>query len=170
MVRSGGYNGFSFREIASSIGIKSASVHHHFPTKEDLILEIAKQYQDNFFQALGEPHPAGTNTKNQLEHYCRVFQTAFESTGRACLCGVLANEAEQLPSSVRYVVHEFVKANIIWLEKAMSPEIASGRCREKAEMIYCALEGAMGIAALAKDGKWVERVSSIIVQLVFPHQ
>jgi hypothetical protein len=31
-IRSAGYAGFSFRDLAAEIGIKSASVHHHFPT------------------------------------------------------------------------------------------------------------------------------------------
>ena len=29
----GGFGGFSFREIAADVGIKSSSVHYHFPTK-----------------------------------------------------------------------------------------------------------------------------------------
>ena len=33
-VREGGYNNFSFRELAKEVGIKSASVHYHFPTKQ----------------------------------------------------------------------------------------------------------------------------------------
>src|ERR1700720_895295 len=32
----GGFGGFSFREIAADVGIKSSSVHYHFPTKENL--------------------------------------------------------------------------------------------------------------------------------------
>jgi TetR/AcrR family transcriptional repressor of nem operon len=32
-IRQAGYRGFSFRDLAAEIGIKSASVHHHFPTK-----------------------------------------------------------------------------------------------------------------------------------------
>ena len=40
-VRKGGYNNFSFREIANEVGIKSASVHYHFKTKADLGAEPA---------------------------------------------------------------------------------------------------------------------------------
>jgi hypothetical protein len=29
-IRSAGYAGFSFRDLAAEIGIKTASVHHHF--------------------------------------------------------------------------------------------------------------------------------------------
>ena len=34
-MRIGGFNGFSFREIAADVGVKSSSVHYHFPTKGD---------------------------------------------------------------------------------------------------------------------------------------
>lgn len=33
IVQAHGYNGLSFRELAKQVGIKSASIHHHFPTK-----------------------------------------------------------------------------------------------------------------------------------------
>src|ERR1700732_273229 len=36
----GGFGGFSFREIAADVGIKSSSVHYHFPTKEDLAAAV----------------------------------------------------------------------------------------------------------------------------------
>ncbi|MFT5578547.1 MAG: TetR/AcrR family transcriptional repressor of nem operon, partial [Paraglaciecola psychrophila] len=54
-VRSGGYNSFSFRELAAEVGIKSASVHYHFPTKSDLGAAVAHQYTDEFLKALGDP-------------------------------------------------------------------------------------------------------------------
>ncbi len=162
MARSGGYNGFSFREIATSVGIKSASVHHHFPTKENLTLEVARLYEESFFAALGEFAPPGGTPESQLRHYCDVFKNAFESSGRACLCGVLSNEAEQLPQSVREVIAGFVSANISWLEQAIkqgSADSGYDNAREKAELVYCALEGAMGVAALKQDIGWITRVS-----------
>lgn len=33
-IRQGGYSGFSFREIAADVGVKSSSVHYHFPIKK----------------------------------------------------------------------------------------------------------------------------------------
>ncbi|MEM7674070.1 MAG: TetR/AcrR family transcriptional regulator [Verrucomicrobiota bacterium] len=158
MVRSGGYNGFSFREIASSIGIKSSSVHHHFPTKEALTLEVARQYHENFFASLGEPLQTKSDSKARLRHYCGVFRSAFESSGRACLCGILSNEAEQLPESVRKVIVDFVRANVSWLEQVLEQDYEDGMARERAELVYCALEGAMGVASLQQDLSWIDRI------------
>ena len=54
-MREGGFHGFSFRDVAAAVGIKSASVHHHFPTKEDLGAAAARAYADRQMAALGDP-------------------------------------------------------------------------------------------------------------------
>jgi TetR/AcrR family transcriptional repressor of nem operon len=43
-MRNAGYGGFSFRDLAAEIGIKSASVHHHFPTKATMAAAVARRY------------------------------------------------------------------------------------------------------------------------------
>ena len=47
-----GYGGFSFRELAAEIGIKSASVHHHFPTKATMAAALARRYGDRLLAAV----------------------------------------------------------------------------------------------------------------------
>jgi TetR/AcrR family transcriptional repressor of nem operon len=43
-MQQGGFGGFSFREIAADVGIKSSSVHYHFPTKEDLAAAVIHRW------------------------------------------------------------------------------------------------------------------------------
>ena len=45
LIRKGGYNSFSFRDLAQKSGIKSSSVHYYFPTKSDLVVELIKNYE-----------------------------------------------------------------------------------------------------------------------------
>jgi AcrR family transcriptional regulator len=54
MARTGGYNGFSFREIAKAVGIKAASVHYHFPTKDELGAAVARRYTERFLATPGD--------------------------------------------------------------------------------------------------------------------
>ena len=46
----GGFGGFSFREIAADVGIKSSSVHYHFPTKEDLSAAVIRRWGGIYFR------------------------------------------------------------------------------------------------------------------------
>lgn len=160
MVRVGGYNGFSFREIAAEIDIKSSSVHYHFPNKEDLALAVAKRYMQNVMDALGDPAPGDATAEMQADRYCQVFQQSFVEAGSACLCGMLSSETALLPPSVKQVLIEFVDANVSWLEQGL------GLPTSEARLIYTAMEGAMSTAALKQDVRWVESVSESVKRFV----
>ena len=47
-IRDKGFNAFSFNDISKSIGIKTASIHYHFPTKTDLAIAIIKDHAAKF--------------------------------------------------------------------------------------------------------------------------
>jgi len=100
MVRQGGYNNFSFRNIATAVGIKSSSVHYHFSTKEDLGVAVAKYYTDKFLTALGDPADIIAAKKNPVSSYINAFRSALEEDKGMCLCGILGAEAEILPARV----------------------------------------------------------------------
>jgi TetR/AcrR family transcriptional regulator, transcriptional repressor for nem operon len=161
-IRRGGYNDCSFREIAAEIGIKSASVHHHFPLKQDLAAAVARRYTQNFFANLDQLQRVEVTIREELARYCGLFRSAFLAGGRACLCGVLSNEAALLPELVRVEVIAFAEANVDWLEKVFNAEQSSGSSRQKARLIYSALQGAMGVSALNKDVHWLDDVTDCI--------
>ena len=85
-IRRGGYNSFSFRDIAAVVGVKSASVHYHFPTKEKLAAAVARRYTDRFFQAIDERVAMGDNI---VEAWRGGFRDALLHDGTLCLCGAL---------------------------------------------------------------------------------
>lgn len=43
-----GFRSFSFQDIANDLGIKKASIHYHYPSKEELGLEILEAYNKDF--------------------------------------------------------------------------------------------------------------------------
>jgi AcrR family transcriptional regulator len=43
-----GFNGFSYANIASELGVKNAAIHYHFPTKEAMGVAVIKRYRDRF--------------------------------------------------------------------------------------------------------------------------
>jgi TetR/AcrR family transcriptional repressor of nem operon len=111
-VRSGGYNNFSFRELATEVGIKSASVHYHFPTKSDLGAALAHQYTDDFLTALGDPNELYAAGKNPINVYINLFRNALVQDKKMCLCGLLGAESDSLPEKVRYETKLFFERNI----------------------------------------------------------
>src|ERR1700743_44013 len=105
-IRSGGFNGFSFREIAADVGIKSSSVHYHFPTKENLAAAGVRRGADRAF--------AHSDERLQTEHdparvLARMFRGTVFSKGGMCPCTVLGAGAQDLPAEVAAEVKSFFK-------------------------------------------------------------
>lgn len=94
-VRTGGYNGFSFREIERDTVLTNAGVHHHFPTKADLVARLADDYTSRFLAALDDC-PAG----QRVESLRGLFSRSLHKDGKMCLCGLLAAETGSLPAPV----------------------------------------------------------------------
>lgn len=149
MARTGGYNGFSFREIAKRVGIKAASVHYHFPGKDDLGATLAKRYTDRFLDALGDPHDAGIPPETLLRRYVQAYRSALVDDGLMCLCGMLGAEIAYLPDIVAAEARRFFERNIDWLVRVLArmPDIVpADRSRTAALSMIAALEGAMILA------------------------
>ncbi len=158
-IREGGVHAFSFRKIADELGIKSASVHYHFATKEALLLAVSERYTRFFFQALSQPE----EHKDALGHYVSVFSRALAEDGKACLCGILAAESGQLDPELRKLLREFEANNIAWLKKAL----AGHQKREAlASVVFFSLEGAMTFAALTGDLAHFTKVGKTLRSLI----
>lgn len=143
--RRGGYQGFSFRELAGDVGIKSASVHHHFSTKSELLAQLARRYRERSVAALGDPTGLGP-----VEAFSRVAAMLVDANDRAdrmCLCGILGAESDALPPPVAQEIAAFFRALEAWMREAFGAEH-----RGPAPMTLLAgLEGALLIARTCRD-------------------
>ena len=149
-VRLGGYDNFSFRELAAEVGIKSASVHYHFPTKADLGAELAHQYTNSFLAVLGDPESILAKGENPIDAYTQLFRNALLNDNKMCLCGLLGAQGESLPEKVRVEVKRFFNENLAWLSKAHEANGKSDPAQAAITTISL-LEGAMMISKALND-------------------
>ncbi|WP_200832631.1 TetR/AcrR family transcriptional regulator [Candidatus Halocynthiibacter alkanivorans] len=150
MARGGGYNSFSFREIAAEIGIKPASVHYHFATKELLGAAIASRYTERFLQALGAPDALAPDIA--IGRYIEAYRGALIQEELMCLCGMFGAQIACLPETVAHEAQAFFERNMAWLEtvfarSGFTPEAA----RPEAASLIATLEGAMILARTMQD-------------------
>ncbi|HXV31441.1 MAG TPA: TetR/AcrR family transcriptional regulator [Sinorhizobium sp.] len=140
-IRRAGYSGFSFREIAADVGVKSASVHYHFPTKEKLAAAVARRYTDRFLEAVDHRLALGDGL---VEAWRQVFRLALHRDGKMCLCGALGATSQDLASEVKEEVKRFF---LIGIERL----VKGGLRRETAVQVLATLEGAMLTANVLDD-------------------
>src|SRR3546814_13448902 len=103
LVQERGCNAFSYRDLAALIGIKTSSIHYHFPTKDDLLLAIAQQYHTRWYAAMQTIDPDLT-ADAKLRAYVDAHRRAFQNSERICLAAALAADIASLPPSVRQSV------------------------------------------------------------------
>lgn len=138
-----GYGGLSFRELAKAIGIKSASIHYHFPTKADLGAALARRYADDARGALDEIRAASDDPATCLRSYAAIFRRALADDNRMCLCGFMAAEHDDLPDAVKSGVQDFADLNVAWIARVLAAGSSDTDASiRRAHAIFAAIGGA----------------------------
>jgi TetR/AcrR family transcriptional repressor of nem operon len=143
-IRAGGYNGFSFRDLAADLGIKSASVHYHFPSKASLATAVARRYGERVLAAT-----SATVGGDPLPVWREAFRSALRADGRMCLCGVLGAETSALPAEVAAEARSFFERALEQLAEALEGRTEDPR--GLATRVLATLEGAMLLARALDD-------------------
>lgn len=160
-VQAHGYNGLSFRELAKAVGIKSASIHYHFPTKGDLGAALARRYGEDAAAMLDRIRTETPDPVLSLRRYTDVFRLALENENRMCLCGFLAAEYDDVPEAVKAEVRAFADINVAWLVKVLSAADATGdeaAIEGRALAIFAAIGGAQLAARSRGDIAVFDRI------------
>ncbi|MEP9380051.1 TetR/AcrR family transcriptional regulator [Aquabacter sp. CN5-332] len=122
-MRRGGFNGFSFREIAADVGVKSSSVHYHFPTKENLAAAVIKRYTTESAEMFERELAKETDP---VKVWVKAFRVTIHSQDRMCPCAVLGGSSQDLPPEVAAEVKRFFKmCHDKLVERGLPPDEAS---------------------------------------------
>jgi TetR/AcrR family transcriptional repressor of nem operon len=143
--RSGGYNAFSFRELADDVGVKSSSIHYHFPTKPALAEALTQRYVERARGSLGDA--ATLSADEALARVTGLFRNALVRDDRMCLCGLFGAERDVLPPAVDAAVASFFRLILDYLRTAF----ASDAHRDTPEAVLARLEGALIVARSLRD-------------------
>jgi TetR/AcrR family transcriptional regulator, transcriptional repressor for nem operon len=159
-IQTRGYNGFSFHDLSTAVGIKTASIHYHFPTKAALGEALVQRYSDDFMKALGDPDAEAPD--ELLARYIGLFRQSLQQ-GRMCLCGMVGAEIEDVPEAVAAEVRAFFAANRLWLQRVLTRQ-GVPKPFETAAMVIAALEGAMLVARVSGDSQLFDVIADSVAR------
>ncbi len=165
-MRSGGFDAVSFRDLAKEVGIKSASVHYHFPQKADLGEAVVRRYAGHILEALGAPDDPSESVTVRIERLCAVYRSAVLDDELVCLCCVLGAEQPKLPEQVADAVSTYFNDILSWTSTALDPKGNAGKTAPsaKAGHIIASLQGAMILALATKRQELFTDTASHIVR------
>jgi TetR/AcrR family transcriptional regulator, transcriptional repressor for nem operon len=148
-----GYGGLNIRNLAADVGIKAASIYHHFPSKADLAAAVAKRYWEDSAAVLEGLWTESSDPLHCLRQYPNTFRKSLESDNRMCLCSFMAAEFDDLPEAVKKEVQTFADVNVAWLSKVLSAAavVSSKESKRRARAIFAAVAGAQLMARSRSD-------------------
>lgn len=149
LVVSGGYNGFSYADIAEVVGIRKASIHHHFPSKVDLMVELVRRYRADLQAGLAAME-AGASPLEALQRYTGTWERCIaDGSMPFCVGAMLASELPALPTELAAEVRAHFRVLSDWLTSVIGRGVAAGEllapegARARAETFMATVHGAM---------------------------
>lgn len=153
LIRTRGCNGFSYRDMAEHVGVKTSSIHYYFPGKDDLLYEAVEAYSARALAALraiDQSLPA----RAQLEAYLSLMESRACDSGELCLGGMLAAEVMTLPDRVRGALQGFFRAHEAWLARVLAEGKAQGTLKfngtaeSAGRAVFATVQGCMLVSRL----------------------
>jgi len=160
LIIAGGYNGFSYADVAEVVGIRKPSIHHHFASKVDLVRTLVARYREEAQAGLAALERNIPDAREQLENYVAYWERCItDATAPFCVCALLASELPILPEEVALEVRAHFRFLASWLTSVMERGKRKGRlkisgpARVEAEGFMATIHGAMLSARASGDPK-----------------
>jgi TetR/AcrR family transcriptional regulator, transcriptional repressor for nem operon len=175
LVQTRGFNGMSYADVAAQLGVTKASLHYHFPSKEELGCALIERYHAHFDAALDAIGQQESGPREKLRQYAALYQAVLNNE-RMCLCGMLAAEYATLPAAMQKRLTSFFDANERWLAGVLRGGLRAGVFRfhdspdERARLLLGALEGAMLIARSYGDPRRFSIAVDHVLADIEPHE
>ncbi|MDR6196859.1 TetR/AcrR family transcriptional regulator [Siphonobacter sp. SORGH_AS_0500] len=112
LIRTKGYNAFSYADLSAPLKIKNAAIHYHFPSKEVLGASVIEEMVLGFQQLSSSW--SDQSEKEQIEWFMDIYRNSYEK-GMVCLMGSLAPDFETLSPAMQAQIQRMSRVILDWL-------------------------------------------------------
>lgn len=148
MLYKAGYNAFSYRDISEIVGIKTSSIHYHFPVKADLATALAKRWRKYFAGALSAIDAGAATPSGKLKALFQSFSRKLKERCSVCPCSMLSTDFANIPESARSEVRASWEDAERWIAGVLEEGRRRGEFHFKGDpesvalSIFASIEGA----------------------------
>ncbi|WP_206860339.1 TetR/AcrR family transcriptional regulator [Lysobacter changpingensis] len=171
LIAVGGYNGFSYADIAELVEVRKASIHHHFPSKAELVKATVVLHRDAMRRGLQSLDQASPGPFERLVAYSRVWAECIErSSPPICICALLAAELPTVPAEVATEVRAHFDDLQAWIAATLEEGVAKGEMRltdsppAEAATYMASIHGAMLAARAAGDASMFWQIAKLATE------
>lgn len=169
LIRTNGYNAFSFSDISKELNIKNASIHYHFPTKALLVISIIQKHLlllEKFKKAVAYDSPI-----QKIIKFLLVY-SAGRANGKTSILGALTSDYNTFESQVQTELKLLMENTLHWLTETLKEGKTTGAFlyevedRTKALLIITNILGAEQLSKITFNHDFQEIKETIIANLI----
>ena len=155
LIRSRGYSGFSYADLSTAVGIRKASIHHHFPSKTDLAVALLDAYRARYAQWPRRDHGGDRRRDRPHRRLCRLLPPGGRERSRLPRRRAGRRIGDPARPAARRTSPASSRPTVAWLERVLRQGQANGTIRAglepapAARMIIATLEGALMMERVA---------------------
>ncbi|QGQ97710.1 TetR/AcrR family transcriptional regulator [Paenibacillus psychroresistens] len=168
IVQDVGFNGFSYAHIADKVGIRTASIHYHFPNKEDLGEALITRYHKNFMSAIAQIDTETQDNMEKLKKFILIYSAPVQDYC-TCLSVMFSTDLATLSGKTREGLALLFSANLEWLESVLEQGRRAGHLNFKGSAVVHAhqfLASLQGAQLLARSFQDINRFDMIADGLI----
>ena len=142
------FSSFSYQDLSDRLGIRKASIHHHFATKQALGVALTERYLENRKAIFAKIAQESDDPWTRLDAYFQLGDKMLEK-GRICPNGILQAEFNVLPEPIREGEQQVFSTTVAWFAEVLAEGRAKGVMRfpgtpmDQAGLIVAAFQGAI---------------------------
>ena len=129
LIQTRSFEGFSFQDIADEVGIRKASLYHHYDPKDAVAIGVLKRGADWVTGQLDTTKELAP--PERLERYFDLFHDLHGKAERMCPGGSFASVLGAVSPAVQRALHAFAKMHLDSLRGVRARGRSVGRVRDR---------------------------------------
>ncbi len=173
LVQRMGSNAMSYQHLSEEIGIRKASIHYHFPRKEDLILALQNRCEHAYFERYQAIAQGPGAASEKLVELAKVFADSVRK-GKLCVATMLSAEYENLSEPSREALRSTTRKTLDTISSILVSGVENGEfsssidAKEMAYAFFSFLKGGHLLARSTQSVDTFERSALVFVEQLKP--
>ncbi len=111
LIQQVGCNAMSYKHISDVVGIRKASIHHHFQKKENLVDELLRRCQISYGSNYQRIVEGTESAPDKLRQLANVFEDGLRKR-QLCLVGTMSADLNTLKETSRTILAATIKNTV----------------------------------------------------------
>ena len=170
LARTRGFDAFSYADLSDDVGIRKASIHYHFATKQALADALVARYAMRIADRLASIESQRATGADRLRDYLALYREALNQGRQLCLCVAFSAARDSFGPETLAQLNAFHDMSTSWLTRAFEAGAVDGTIQgpiadphAEAQSCLALIEGAQLVARAAAD---VDRFDQCLQTLI----